>query len=352
MSEIATSTTVTESAPTSTAEAASQVIDSFESGNDDGIEVSGETPAAEPTTETPAADTPEPAKELSAEERDAEALLSEFGYKDARKPDGREHWMPRSKALKMIANGLRKGRDKWGTEKAPLESRVGELQGYLDNLAKGVSGDPRAFLSELAEIDPRYRSFLEQQAAEARQETPKAEDDPEPQPDYDLGNGSRTYSVEGIRKLREWERRQLQREIDNKLKPYAEREQREKARQAQETQLATLREKTTKAMSEAQTWPLFGQLPADGSLTPFQQEVLGALQADKALDLRGAYMKVALPRLMEDDTKKRERLLKEINAAPKSTAVTKGGAEIQRQTGPTTTADIAARALERLERGR
>lgn len=352
MSEIAASTTVTESAPTSTAEAASQVIDSFESGGDDGIEVSGETPTVtETTTETPAADTTEPAKELSAEEREAEALLAEFGYKDARKPDGREHWMPRSKALKMIANGLRKGRDRWTGEKTQIETRATELQGYIDNLAKGVSGDPVAFLSELAGIDARYKRFIEQQAR-AAQETPKAEDDPEPEPDYPLPDGSRTYSLDGIKKREAWLRRQVQREIDAKLKPFAEREQQEKARQAQETQMATLREKTTKQMTEAQTWPLFGQLPADGSLTPFQQEVLGALQADKTLDLRGAYMKVAMPRLMEDDAKKRERLLKEINAAPKSTAITKGGAEIQRQTGPTTTADIAARAYERLERGR
>jgi len=62
-------------------------------------------------------------------------------------------------------------------------------------------------------------------------------------------------------------------------------------------------------------------------------------------------MKVALPRLTEDDNKKRARLLQEqSDAAGHTPAVARAGGEVPRAPGPASTHDIAARALARLDR--
>jgi len=352
--------TVTESAPTSTAEVAANVIDAFEQTetSDSAIDVSGETPepaaepAAEPVAEAAAA--PEPKAEPSPEDAEIEALLAEFGFKEARKPDGREHYIPRSKVLKMIGSGLKRGQEKWTTERSLIEQQANEYRGYVEALRQGVQGDETAFLRELASIDPRYARFLEPQA-QPQAQAPAVDD--RPQPDVDLGNGQWTYSREQNEKLIEWKARQL---LDARLKPIEEQTKAEKERLEREQFERGVRERAQTLMAEAQTWPLFGQLPADGkSYTPFQTEVLTELQKDSEraraegrrpqMSLRQAYLEVYARHQQPD--KIRERLLSEMKQAPRSTAVARGSTDLPKPTGPVSTQDIAARTLARLERG-
>ena len=352
--------TVTESAPTSTAEVAANVIDAFEQTetSDSAIDVSGETPepAAEPAAEpiAEAAAAPEPKAEPSPEDAEIEALLAEFGFKEARKPDGREHYIPRSKVLKMIGSGLKRGQEKWTTERSLIEQQANEYRGYVEALRQGVQGDETAFLRELASIDPRYARFLEPQA-QPQAQAPAVDD--RPQPDVDLGNGQWTYSREQNEKLIEWKARQL---LDARLKPIEEQTKAEKERLEREQFERGVRERAQTLMAEAQTWPLFGQLPADGkSYTPFQTEVLTELQKDSEraraegrrpqMSLRQAYLEVYARHQQPD--KIRERLLSEMKQAPRSTAVARGSTDLPKPTGPVSTQDIAARTLARLERG-
>lgn len=371
MSEIAATTTVSESTPTSTADVAANVIDSYDgaqSTDDDGIAVSGEPPAVEsfatPASETPAIiepppNTPEPAKELSDEEK----LLEEFGFKQAFKPDGREHYIPRSKVLKMIGSGLARGREAWGKEKTTFESQVQELSGHLEQLRAGVAGDEVAFLSELAQIDPRYKRFLEQPQAQVAQTPPPSAAMPDP--DLQLADGSRTYSLDGLKALLEWNTAQVESrlmpKVDERLKPLTEREAQIQQQREREQFQQSIQARTKSQMEEAQTWPMFGKLAADGSVTEFQREVLEELRKDSetakaakrrpTMTMRQAYLEVESRYKSAEYNTVRERILKELNQAPRSTSMPRQATDSPRTPGPATTQDIASRTLDRLERG-
>jgi hypothetical protein len=322
------------SEPSSTADVAASILESYE----------------EPAAETPAEPAPveaAPASPVGVVESEVDGLLREAGYTDPREPSGREHRIPHSKVRKIIENGLKKGRTEWETTRQTIERERDEHKSQVETFRSLLSDpDEKKFLAAIAEIDPRYARFLA--PPPVPQQQPEA-DDPEPAPDYDLGNGQMTYSLEGLRKVRAWERRQMQRELDAKLKPLTEREQRFQQEAQQREHEQQLRSRTQKELAEAQTWPMFGPLAADGTLTPYQQEVLDELKRDKRITLRQAHLEVE--RRHQEPDKVRARLLAELKQAPKSTSVSRGPTDTPRPAGPTSTADVAARVMERLERG-
>lgn len=320
-----------ESAPATTADIAAETLNTLEAESQE----SAPEPAADPVQPTTA--------ELSEEEQ----LLHEFGFKDARRPDGREHYISRSKVLRMIASGLKRGQARWEGEKTGLVTERDRYKADFEQMIADVRGtDTRAFLERLAGYDPRYRAFLEQRV----EAPPAAQEDPEPGPDVDLGNGRFTYSIEGLKKRDEWRERQWEKKLDARLKPLTEREQADKERADMETRRQQTEARATDLLKEAQTWPMFGSFAADGTLTPFQQEVLAAFKADPKLTLHQAYMKVATPKWSADRNAVRQELIEEQNKAPRSTAVTRT-AEPARTVGPVSTRDIAARTLAALEKG-
>jgi len=347
MSEMPESTPAADAAaPTPTAEIASQAFDAFESGTDPGDENPApvETAPAEPPA--PVVDTPT----ANPEDTEIEALLAEFGFKDARKPDGREHYIPRSKVLKMIGSGLKRGQEKWTTERGVLEQQAAELRSAVEQIASGIHGEPEALLAELATLNPAFQRFL--QTGQAPQAPPSAEARPEP--DLDLGNGQRTYSPEGLEKLLQW---QVRHALDQRLTPI-ERQVKERERAQQEqAQYAAIQ--TT--IQKATEWPGFGPLAEDGSLTPFQQAVLDKLREDSqqaarerrrpSMSFRQAYLEVYAEKMTADSGRMRETVLREVAQAPKAPALSRSAGEAPKVTGPRTTADAAARALSRLERG-
>src|SRR5262245_62067221 len=101
-----------------------------------------------------------PAIELS----EAETLLREQGYQSERKPDGREHWIPRSKVLKMIETGLKKRaeaiekeRSAWQQERTQAQRAAQQVQRWRTLM----NGDPQQLLAQMAQLDPRYLSYLQ-----------------------------------------------------------------------------------------------------------------------------------------------------------------------------------------------
>jgi hypothetical protein len=342
-------TTTTDSAPTSSADIAGQVIGELEAADTGGSDAPGYIDAGSEAVEVKA----EPVKAvLSPEEQEIETLLAEFGFKEAKKPDGREHYIPRSKVLKMIGSGLKRGQEKWTTEKGVFDGQVSELRAHLDAVRADVHGDPKTFLEKLAAVDPRYKAFLEAQPAPVQG---KATPDDRPKPDVDLGNGAWTYSPDQNDRLIEWKARQL---LDERLKPIEEREQSAKAERERAAFQDHAREQVRGLMAEAQTWPLFGQIAADNTYTPFQTEILTELKKDRetaeaagrrpAMSLRQAYLEV-YARHQEPD-KIRERLLQEINAAPKSTAVVGGNPDGRASNKPRSTSDIVRQVIGTLEK--
>jgi hypothetical protein len=348
------SAAVESSGPESTADVATEVYESLESAET--ATTGGETventpipasdthdsPPVETKAETPAIVQPP----LSEEEK----LLQEFGFKEHRREDGREHRIARSKVLQMIASGLKRGQDRWGTEKQTIEQERAQYRADLDEMYADLRGEPKEFIAKLAKHDPRYQAFLEPPQAAAAP-TPQTE---MPSPDVTLHDGSMTYSIDGLKKLLEWNtanvEARLMPKLDERLKPWQDREKEAKAREEGEKATAAVRERTRSMIAEAQNWPGFKEHEAD---------ILKALQADTeqaraagkrpTLSLDAAYRQAVLPKMTADRNKMREELLKEINgAAAKTPTTTHGGAEVVKKQGPADTRSIASRVIDQL----
>lgn len=339
-------------APTSSADITASVVHEAEATDaSSGSDGYTETPRIDTTTlqETTPAIT---AKELS----EAAKFLQKEGHL-ATKKDGRDTWLPYSTIEKMLDRYAGTHRTRWDGERSVIESRATELQAHIDALRASVGGDETAFLRELAQIDPRYQRFLETPAPERETAAPAEM----PGPDLTLPDGSQTYSLKGLQALLEWNTARVEAKVDERFKPFAERDKAEKARADQQKQIDTLREQTHGQMQEAQTWPLFGPLAADGTLSEFQQSVLDELKRDTAeataagrkprLSLEGAYIRVAGPRWQEEDGKKRERLLKELNTAPKGSALSRQTTDTPRPAGPRSSQDVVREVLAKVEAG-
>lgn len=333
MSEIAETATTTESAEPaqSTAEIAADVIEA------------GDQPeVTETQTEAPA-ETQAAAPALS----EAEQLLLEEGYLGEKLADGRSNKIPYPRVKAMIDKSREKVVSEWTSKYSAVEAEAKELRGYVEQLRAGVSGDPKAFLAELAQHDPRYRAFLEQTADAARPEFGADM----PRPDYELPDGTRTYSLDGIQKqLIPWLAQAIKaetlKEMDSKLTA------RERAERDKQTASQNSRAERDRQMAEAQTWPMFGTLTPGQEMTPFQSEVLAELRKDSEqaerekrvprMTLRQAYLEVYARH--QEPNKVRERVLKEMQTAPKRPAL---GPQHTETAKPATqsTADIARSIL-------
>jgi hypothetical protein len=311
-----------ETTPMSTEDIAQGVIESSEA------EASVESAAApEPATEVVA---PEPVKLSPAEE-----FLLEQGHK-IKKDDGRDNWLPAKTLPGMLSRYLEKHGASWATERSTLERERDEYKqskADMEEFARDFRGDERAFIEKLASFDPRYKTFLT-----PAQKVELAENADDPEPPLILDKGAEEYT-KSLKELRAWDRRQAKREAVAETKamvePYAERARKEEFERAG-------RESFQKQVTAAASWPMFGALPTDGSLTEFQTEVLGVLKADtgKKMSLREAYLEVYAKKIAPDRNTMREELMKELNSAPKSTSVTKAGVESTRPV-KRTTEDIA-----------
>lgn len=327
---------VSESVPTSTAEVAESVIDSFEASEPTDV-VTGNTPIPDADTAAP---TP------GAVESEVDGLLREAGFTEQRRPDGRENRIPYSKVRKIIDNGLEKGRTAWETEKQQLARERDEYRGYVEQFRTALTGDEKQFLSEVAKIDPRYAKFLAEQPAPQPAQVSEM-----PAPDVPLPDGGRTYSVEGLQKLIEWAvDNRMMPKVDERLKPLTERDQQIQQAEQRRQLEAQSRERVGQVLQQAKTWPMWAELEGE-ILAELQQdtEASRARGERPQMTLRQAYLEVQSRHQTPD--KVRERVLAELKSAPKSTSVSRGATDAPKAPGPTSTADIAARVLDRLERG-
>lgn len=347
MSEVETA------APSSTADIAASVIHEAEATDTSSADP-GETARLDTTNtveETAPVQKTEPtAKELS----DAAKFLQKQGHQ-AKKVDGRDVWLPYKTVEGMLDRYVETHKTTWDGERTTLSGQAKELQSHIEQLRASVAGDETAFLRELATIDPRYSRFLDEQKAE-QPKVLAAADDPMPQPDFDLGNGNTTYTLKGLQARDEWVKRQMMRDLEGKIeerfKPIAEREKAEKERADTAKAQADVEARTAQQLQDAKTWPGWTEHSAD---------ILTALQEDSAqaeatgtrrkLSIEGAYRKVVVAKLLEDDGKKRERLLEEINKAPKSSALSRQTTDAPKTTGPRSTTEIARQVIGKLESG-
>lgn len=324
------------------AEAASTSSDSSE-----GYQAPGRLDTSN-ATETPVATQ----EELS----EAAQFLVEHGQKWGKRPDGKTDlsYLPLSQVAKMLDKYTDQRKATWDGERGVFERQVKDAQTTMESFRRAVAGDPKAFLEELSGHDARYRSFL--QPAQAAPAITAPSD--RPNPDIDMGDGRWAYSREANEALIRWEAKQM---LDERLKPFEERDKAAQAERVWETQQRALATTVQTQMQAAAAWPLFGALPADGSLTPFQTEVLAELQKDTeaaratgrrpSMTLREAYFEVKERHNAPE--KVRERVVAELQqAAPRpDPALGRQASDAPRTSGPTSTADVVRRVIAQAERG-
>lgn len=357
-SAVSTETSSSSSATTSqsTADIAASVISDIEQGGDGGGDG---TPVVEPGQ-------PQQTQQAEIDQDDFDQAPKEVEDALGRK---RENKIPHSRVEKMIARReqklIAKVAKELGITKAEAELKFDDVLGGLterntkfteyeervrtaEAIEAIMEGEPERFVRMLAQANPeaygRFAAILDQQQTQQQAQTAAADDDPEPEPDYPLGNGQMTYSREGLKKLREWERRQGQKEtqklLDERLTPFErERKQREERERLQQTHQRAV-QAVDRAIERAMQWPGFEE----------NQEAIAKLITEKNIDLVDAYMQVVVKgKLSTDRTKMRQELLDEINAAPNTTSASTASAVApQKDTKAKTTADFAREEIARL----
>jgi hypothetical protein len=260
------------------------------------------------------------------------AVQDEFGKKFGIQPEsvpGRENRIPYSRVKKIVEKAELEARKAaetpYLTKVQEFETKVKEYEAKLsrvDQFEHVMVNDVPRFIGMLKTL-PQYQQFFDQleKASQVNQAPaqPVNDDDPMPQPDQLQPDGTLWYSMEGIEKLNEWNRKQARKEVLAEVeKTYgpiaqewnAHREANERIRQVVPVIQAQIQ--------DARTWDQFSENEA---------EIVKALQSDRNLSLEGAYRKIVVPKLRaqraesetnETELKKRLRaeLLEELRRAP------------------------------------
>jgi hypothetical protein len=350
------------STPVDTASIAASVIRDAEAGNSDTQETTQQT-----TPEQGA----EAAREAARQQQQQQAADDDFDAVEAETVDSlgrkRVNSIPHPRVQKMIAKKekavIAQIAKELGISKAEAELTLDDVLGnvrergtkyseyeqrvqVMDSVEAIMEQDGDRFIRMLAEANPQtYGKFLKvleaaTEQAQAQGTQAQGDDDPEPQPTYPLGDGTFTYSLDDMKKVRAWERRQGKKEteslLNERLKPFEEdRKAREKQKKIQE-----IHTEATKALDrlldKASKWPGFLE----------NQEAIGKLITENPqMELVDAYMQVVPQKLTANRTTMRQELLAEINSQPHSTSVQTSPTAPQKQKGPKTTEEIAREVI-------
>lgn len=332
----------------------SDVDTNLDEGSDNAEVV--DTPAVETPTETapeaeaPAAETqnqqvaaPGAAQEATPQDEfDKLAGVPKTGF------GGRENRIPYSRVKKITENAVNEiaevalGRKLNQGEKAvdvvkahvaripELETKVTDYESRLNDVGQFeqvMANDPQRFLGMLSKV-PAYREFfswldraaevMEKQAGAPAAGTPDVAAAPVadpnmPQPDEELSDGSKVYSMEGLQKLLDWKANQVATNVEARLTKQFEQQYKPMADDWQtRRRIEAARPFIQKQLEDAKKWPLF---------TESEDDIIKILRANPNISLEGAYREAVFPKLVADRNKAREQVIRDIQAAPTSTSV-------------------------------
>lgn len=299
-------------------------------------------------------DLPE-APEVQVPSQDA-PVLDEFDKKYGLAPNsssGRENRIPYSRVKKIADNSAKeavtKAQEGWTkgleTTHVPvaryqeLNAKVTDYESRLQGVARYediLQNKPIEFLKKLVQM-PQYAAIFNQQQqtdqAQPQQSQAQVNNDPMPQPDQDGGNGNLVYSMDGLNKLLDWNARQAENRVlqkmESRYKPLEDDYKR--YQQVQQVMPAVQQQ-----IADARTWKLFNEN---------EGEIVKILQQYPDASLERAYQHVVWPKLQaeldgarsEQETLKtsakadrdkiRAEVLAELKAAPRSTSATTTGTQ-------------------------
>lgn len=293
----------------------------------------------------------------------------------------RENAIPHSRVQRMIAKREQKliatVAKELGISKAEAELKLEDVTGALterrtrfseyetriqqvDALDQIAASDPDRFVRLLAEANPQaYGKFLRvleatggnvEAAAAAAAGSAGATSDPKPEPDLPIRDESgkvigSTYSLEGLEKLRAWDRREAVREAEAKMNQRLEPFEKEREARAKQERVQQIHREASAAVDAKLT--RMSKLPG---FLDNQDAILAAMQKDQ-LSVDDAYLQVVIPKLQGDRTKIREEVLAEINKAPRATSTTStvGAQKANDNGGVRSTADIAREVMAKMQ---
>lgn len=335
------------SAPTSTADIAADVIADLEGSSNDNTPPIPATPAPVPVAATPTTDPDDldtiPTDIVDSLGRKRINSIPLPRVKEMRTKDQQKLLTTLAKELGMTpAEGAAlKLEDvvgiikEHGTKRTGYEARLQQV----DAVEKLIAENHDRFMEIISEINPRFKEYTKKDTVTAPVQ-PVVVEDPEPQPDYDLGEGKMTYSLEGLKKRDAWKEQQIIKKIEAQLadrfKPVEDRFKADKEREEYNQWHTEATQRVTQRLEKARKWPKFAD---------HESAILNAMQADQSVSLEDAYMQIVVPGLAGDRTKIRQEVLAEIEAQPKTSSVTATPTAVKASDKPKSTADIAKEVI-------
>lgn len=303
----------------STSEAGTEVASSETS---DSAETATEAPVVEQQAQTTTEDS-------------FESLQNELAGK-------RDNRIPYNRVQRIVENARRKEADKvrGEIEQQYAQYRTPDFENTM-RAWRMADENPRQFLEALASADPRYaeliapapQSHAQRAAGQATGSTEK------PEPDVLLSDGRLAYSADQTEKLAAWHAQQRVEELERR---YAERFGPIEQDYRVSKQVQSAYENVSNQLAEAEKWPGFSEAKAD---------ILAALQADRKLGLKDAYIRVVIPKLQPSRDRMRQEILAELNAKPRAASgVIPSAATVQSGAEPASIEDAIRQSIAGLKR--
>lgn len=238
-----------------------------------------------------------------------------------------------------------------------LQGQVKDYENRLNTVGQFenvMSNNPQQFLTMLSQL-PAYQQFFQfvENAYNALQagnyqpqgqsiaagtgqpQQPQASEDAMPEPDQVMADGSKVYSMDGLRNLMSWQSRQTEnrvaKQFDARYKALESQYQPIRKEWENHQRVQSVLPVIRAQIAEARTWPQFNDHEA---------EITKALEQDRNLSLEAAYRKVVFPKLIADHNSMRQNIIKELQQAPTATAIS------GRQNKPTAPTESGPRKLE------
>lgn len=330
--------------------------------------------APEPTQDAPVEAVPDPDAHLLEEAKPVaqDEFDKKFGL-TASSSSGRENRIPYSRVKKITEKAVNDAKTEWekaqqtgfvpSTKFAELETKTKDYEARLGQVAefeKVMVKEPVRFLQMLYK-QPGYAAIFDQLAGSAAQQPTAAQDqvpqapvpDDMPQPDQDLSDGSKVYSLEGLKTLLAWQDKRTEaRTTGAVLKQVEARYGPIEASFNSYQKIQAVIPQVQKQIEDARTWPLFNES---------EDDIVKALQTNPNWNLERAYQSVVYPKLTSErevlanqakvskDTLRAE-ILKELKQAPRATSASVGQSRPNPvnpgTTGPRGLEDVIAESLK------
>lgn len=313
--------------------------------------------------------TPEPTKpSVFKIDRDLE---KKYGI-PAQSPSGRENRIPYTRVQKIAQNAAKeasKAKDaeylprltEFETKSKDYEAKITDYETRLDRVARFeevMAKEPEKFLNMLSTI-PAYSAWFDQVRAAfaasqgqtpASTHVPQATGEAMPEPDQELSDGTKVYSMEGLKTLLAWNTAQAETKISKQIgERYEPIEKEWQAQQRVQAEIPRVRAQ----IQTARTWDRFNEL---------EGEIVKILASDTKIGLSEAYNKVLATKRLEeqqelktklstDRNKIREEILAELQKAPRSTSATTTATKTAPATaGPRSLEDIISEQVANIPR--